>query len=235
VTAAVYIVGGTNRTHEELRYSLRSLVNAPDITSVWVVGHIPEWVRGVRALPLEPQPEKFANMRQSLTAFANTKGAPKRFYLFNEDHYIAEPIPGELPMFHLGDAMEYITSTTVWRDKNTWCHAVRTTTEWLMGRAGRGVLCYEAHTPLLMDRACLAAVLAEYPTDQSLAMSMLYVEAGAGGAGVDAGNAKVGIDSDLAAKIAQPMPYLSSNQASFDGALGDHLRALFPHPSKYEA
>ena len=234
MTAAVYIVGGTNRTHEELRFSLRSLANCPDITSVWVVGQVPEWVTGVRKIELDPAPEKFANMRQSLTAFANTKGAPKRFYLFNEDHYIVEPIEGEIPTFHLGPAIQYITADHVWRPKNTWCHAVLKTAEWLRDEDGQEPLAYEAHTPLLLDRTKVAAFLDEYPADRPLAMSMVYARAGIGGEGVDAGNAKVGVDSVLADKLAQDMPLLSGNQATFDGELGDLLRGMFPEPCKYE-
>jgi len=234
VTAAVYIVGGTNRTHEELRYSLRSLANCPDITQVWIVGFVPAWATGIRSLPLEPKSEKFANMRASLTALANTKGAPKRFYLFNEDHYIVEPIDGEIPTYHLGSAREYITGPSVWRPKNTWCRAVLTTAEWLRDHDGVEPLAYEAHTPLIFDRARLAEFLDEYPANRALAMSMAYARAGDGGAGENHGNAKVGIESDLAAKRAQDMPVLSGNQASFDGELGDLLRGMFPEPSRFE-
>lgn len=234
MTAAVYIVGGSNRTHEELRYSLRSLANCPDITQVWVVGLIPEWVKGVRRLPLEPKAEKFANMRASLTAFANAKGAPKRFYLFNEDHYVTEPVDGEIPTFHLGPAITYIQSAHVWRPRNTWCRAVLATAEWLKDQDGKEPMAYEAHTPLLMDRTLLAEFLDEYPADLPLAMSMAYARAGIGGEGVDAGNAKVGAESDLDEKRTQDMPLLSGNQSTFDGELGGLLRELFPDPSQYE-
>lgn len=233
MTAAVYIVGGTNRTHEELRYSLRSLVNAPDITQVWVVGHIPEWVTGMKVLPLDAAPEKFANIRQSLTAFANTKGAPKRFYLFNEDMYVVEPVDGELPTYHLGLTRPWLTE--FWRDKNTWFRAVKNTYDWLRDRTGVDDLpLYEAHTPLLLDRARTAQFLAEYPADQSVAVAGAYHLAGLGGEGVDAGNAKVGADDDFDAKRAQNMPFLSGNQNTFDGTVGRLLRAMFPEPCKYE-
>lgn len=233
MTAAVYIVGG-NRDHEELRFSLRSVEkNAPDVTSVWIVGHVPDWVRGVRTLPLDPLPEKFANQRQSLTAFANQKGAPTKFYLFNEDHYVIEPIDGAFPVFHLGPALAYITS--IWRPRNTWHRAVKATSEWLTGRAGEEVLCYETHTPLLFDRHRLRDVLAEYPADRPLAMTQLYVEAGLSGVGVNAGNAKVKSADTLEAKLAQAMPFTSGNQDSFNGAHGDVLRATFPEPSRWEA
>ena len=52
--------------------------------------------------------------------------------------------------------------------------------------------------------------------------------------GAVAGNAKVGVESNLAAKRAQNMPLLSGNQATFDGELGDLLREMFPEPCKYE-
>jgi len=233
MTAAVYIVGG-NRNHEELRYSLRSLaVNAADVTQVWVVGKVPDWVKGVRRLPLDPAPEKFANQRRSLTAAVNAKGAPREFYLMNEDHYVIEPIIGRMPMVHMGPTRAWLKAN--WRDRNSWFRAVRNTTDWLCARAGvDDVLCYETHTPLLMDRDRLRTLLAEYPADVSLAMSMLYVAAGAGGEGTHAGNAKSKIGDDLAAKLEQPMPYLSGNQESFDGEVGDVLRRLLPDRCRWE-
>lgn len=233
VTAAVYVVGG-NRDHEELRYSLRSVeANAPDVTQVWIVGHVPDWVTGVRELPLDPLPEKFANQRQSLTAFANLKGAPRKFYLFNEDHYIIERVDGVLPVFHLGDAVEYITAPHVWSERNTWCHAVRNTAEWLNERTGGRCLSYTAHTPVLMDRGKVRDLLAEYPADRSLDLFLLYNLAGLAGVGVDAGNAKVR-GGDLAEKQGQDMPYLSGNQESFNGELGRMLKDRFPAPSRWE-
>lgn len=231
MTAAVYVVGGSNRTHEELRFSLRSLVNVPAIDEVWILGHVPDWVQGVREVRTVPLPEKFANQRQSMEAFLAHPDTPAEFYLFNEDHYIVEPVGGPLPAFHLGDGLAYIEG--VWRPKNTWCRAVRNTVEWLNDRFGR-VLGYETHTPLLFDRDALADVLAEYPSDRSLTLGSLYPAAGCGGEGVNAGNAKVGADDSLSVKLSQDMPFLSGNQASFDGALGVFLKEAFPEPSKFE-
>lgn len=231
MTAAVYLVGG-NRDHEELRYSLRSLANAPAITQVWILGVVPEWVKGARRVELDPAPEKFANHRQSLEAFCATKGAPREFYLMNEDHYIIEHVEGPLPTFHLGPTSEYFART--WRDRNTWFRAVKNTADWLAERGHGDVNCYEAHTPLLFDRVKLGRMLTEYPRDISLAAGTLYVEARAGDVGVNVGNAKVKVDDDLHAKLDQPMPYLSGNPESFNGAVGDLLRDMFPHKSRWE-
>lgn len=234
MTAAVYIVGG-NRDHEELRYSLRSLAaNVPDVTQVWVVGTVPPWLKGVRALPLDPAPEKFANHRRSLAAFASTKGAPREFYLFNEDHYIVERVEGRLPMRHMGPARRWLSDN--WRERNTWFRAVRNTTEWLCERLGvEDVPIYEAHTPLLMSRDLVRDALAEYPTDRSVAISMLYAIAGVGGEGELGGNAKVKAGEGLFAKLEQSWPYLSGNQESFNDEVGAYLRDLFPEPCRWEA
>lgn len=233
MTAAVYIVGG-RRDHEELRYSLRSLeANAPDVTQVWVVGVVPDWVKGVRRLELEPVAGNFADVRDSITRFVNTPRTPRLFYLMNEDHYVVEPVDGQLPVFHLGSANDYIEET--WSNTNTWCKAIKATTAWVTDRLGvDDVDAYGAHHPLLFDRDTLREALADYPVGERVSVQFLYPFAGAGGPGVEGKNAKCKSTDDLAEKLAQGQPYLSGNQNSFNGDVGKFLRARFPAPSKWE-
>src|SRR5699024_6815485 len=136
------------------RYSLRSIAaNAPDITSVWIVGHIPDWVTGVRRIELEPLPEKWSNMRQSLTAYCTTKGAPVRFYSMQEDFYIIEPVDGQLPAVHRGPATEWLANRRI---RNTYTRCVKNGVRWLRQQGYTDFNAYIAHTPLLMDRHKMA-------------------------------------------------------------------------------
>lgn len=239
MVAAVYVVGGPG-DREDLRYSLRSLTNAPCIDEVWVVGDVPGWFRGVK-LPLEPQPEKFANQRQSITRFVNTPGAPQRFYLFNDDMFITEPVAAALP------TCRNLTPLSVWakvhRDAllfagphpwDCWQCSIIDTAEWTAEQTGSDPWLYECHTPLLFDTARLRDVLAVYPPDRRFVAGEVYPIAGAGGEGESCGNAKCKTAASFAKKLTNPMPYLSCSPDTWTRPVGPHVRSLFVEPSRYE-
>lgn len=233
MTAALYILGGPSiNNREDFRYSLRSLTNAPDVTEVWAAGDIPTWFTGTR-IPLVPQPEKFANQRASLTAFLNYPGAPDSFYLFNDDMFVTEPVVGQLPTCHMGRAStERKRLGTI---RNSWARAVFQTAAWMEDQGHGDVLVYEAHTPLLFNTARLKALVNSYPSHMPLAVGEMYTQAGIGGEGTNCGNAKVRPGDDLAVKAAMPMPYLSGNDITWQGELGDMVRGLFTTASRWES
>ncbi len=239
MTVAVYPVGGpVHSDREALRYSLRSLqANAPAVTDVWLVGDIPAWYTG-RSIATTAQLDKFHNIRASWTAFVNHRDAPAEHYLFNDDHWIVEPVEGDLPVFHLGkaqDLLDSILGPRVRRTTNTATKALRDTATWVSGHLGvDDVLAHYAHTPLRFDTAKVRDLLAAYPTDVRLEPMLLYPIAGLSGEGIDAGNAKVKVTDSLAKKLAQPMPFLSGNDDTWAGPLGEHVKGLFPEPCRWE-
>lgn len=240
MTAGVWLVGGAAPDgRNELRHSLRSVAaNAPVIDDVWLLGDPPAWAGGCRTLRVPPQVEKFANMRAQLEAFVNHPEAPAEFYLFNDDHWVIEPVAGHLPVCHLGPTSRYLDlllGPGVRRTGNTATKALRDTAAWLEAQGHGDVLAYYAHTPLRFHTARFAELLAAYPSGQRLEPFLLYAAAGIGPVGVDAGNAKVKTGDNLTAKLAQPMPYLSGNDETWAGPAGDHIRGLFPDPCRFEA
>lgn len=230
----VYVVrpGDDN---EELRYSLRSVAKNAPHRKVWIVGTVPTWVRNVEALPLEPHPEKFANQRQSLEAACLRDELSDRFVLMNDDHFVIEKLT-EWPTFHLGPSSAFINQhLESGRIRNTWVKAVRATAIWMDEQGHGDVLAYEAHVPLLFDKNLLAEMLAAYPGGRYMTVGEMYAVAGAGGVGELVGNAKVKTDEEFDAKLALDMPFLSTNEDSFEHLLvGDYIRTLFPTPSMYE-
>lgn len=238
MTAAAYIVGGPPDSpgRDELRYSLRSIeANAPDVTEAWVIGDVPDWFTGIR-LPLEPQPEKFRNQRESITRFVNYPGAPPRFYLFNDDHFVTEHVAGQLPTCrNKNPASRWAQAEQDDGARlNGWHRTVQATAAWVADCTGTDPLIYESHTPLLFDTRRLKGYVNAYPIGQPFAVGELYPVAGAGGEGQHCGNAKVKAHDSLQAKLGNPMPYLSGNPDSWNGALGDYIRGLFPNPSRWE-
>lgn len=240
MTAGIWLVGGpTDDDRDDLRHSLRSVAaNAPDIDEAWIVGDVPTWVHGARAIALAPQPEKFANMRASWSAFVNHPDAPATHYVFNDDHFVTEAVTGPLPVCHLGKASDYldhILGTGVRRTGNTATKALIETAAWVAQRTGSDPLAYYAHTPLAFDTAKVRDLLDAYPTTQRLEPMMLYPLAGIGDEGRDVGNAKAKDDAELARVLDQAMPYLSTNPVSWPGAAGEYVRGMFGRPCRWEA
>lgn len=228
--------------NEELRYSLRSVAaNMTGFRNVWIVGTVPSWVRYVCGLPLDPQNEKFLNMNTSLKAAVNHPDVAETVIIFNDDHFVREPVDASrLPVFDLGDTERFVQGLLTKKSispKNTWLIATRETASWVMARGGSGT-CFESHTPMPFKKTELARLMDEYPDLSKLAYPQLYPLAGVGTPSSNCGNSKVAsLDSkDFFKKVAQDLPYLSSNDKSFaDGMIGGYVRGLFPHPSIFEA
>lgn len=240
MTAAVWYVGGPNvGNRDDLRHSMRSVAkNAPTITEAWVVGDVPTWVHGARAISLEPKPEKFANARASVTAFVNHPEAPEQFYLCNDDHYVIEHVTGPLPACHLGKTSDYLDHLLGNGNRstgNTATKALIQTAAWVKGKTGADPLAYYAHTPLLFDTATYRDLLAQYPANQRLEPFMFYPLAGIGDEGSDVGNAKAKDDAELARVLNQDMPYLSGNDATWNGCVGQYVRGMFGEACRWEA
>lgn len=233
----VYVVrpGDDN---EELRWSLRSVAaNAPH-RNVWIVGTVPTWVRNIKGLPLVPQPDKFANQRQSLHAIAAHPEISDPFVLFNDDMFVMEPIK-EWRTWNLDTIEEHWGGPigNVDADDNEWLHAVWHTYKWMGEQGHPNPLYYENHTPLLYDKTKLADVLSRYPAGKPFVVNGTYAITGAGGEGEWGANAKLAYEGarSLIASLSLGMPYLSTEDESFRlEVLGEHIRATFPDPGPYE-
>lgn len=229
----VYVVR-PGEHNEELRYSLRSVETNLPPCKVWIVGTVPSWVRNVGKIPIKPHPKKFPNQRQSLAAACADPDISDRFVLMNDDHFILEPLGERLPVFHDGPMRAYIEhlSDKGMTRKNTWFQAICDTWSWLRIE---DALCYENHTPLTFDKQRLGDLIARYPQDRLFAAASSYPSTGVGGMGRKSGNAKCKTDDSFEAKLALDMPYLSTNDDSFEhGKVGEYLRGMFPHPSRFE-
>lgn len=227
--------------NEELRYSLRSLVNLPH-RNVWIVGHCPPWVRDVWVLETDPQPEKWANLIQSLSIACRCEEISDEITLFNDDMFVIRQIAGpELPVFHLGSLAGYITSTLdAGRNPNdSWLRGLQNTLAAMTAWGFDSPLAYESHQPMPYRRAELARLLQR--ADRHPFLWNSAYEATSGPRGERGANVKItGLDEqaldDKIAALASDQPYLSTDDRSFrHGAVGRYIRDLFDAPGDYEA
>lgn len=226
----VYLVH--EQDNEALRFSLRSLeAHGAVFRKVWIVGALPEWAQHVGHIPVDEPGEKFASIRAKLEAVVNDRRVAAEIVVMNDDYFATGPV--DWAAYHMGSTEQYVAER--FRPRNSWWEALKETAEWMRDRGHGDILCYAGHVPLKYSKAKLRTLLAEYPTGQRMLDVGLYPEAGIGGEGSLALNAKCGPDD--AAKVDDPMmpPWLSTNDASFDGGIGDRVRGMFPTPSRWEA
>lgn len=229
----VYVCEATER-NEELRHSLRSLVNLPH-GRVWLVGYKPRWARNVEYIPTSQRSSKHINTWRNWQAIAAAPELPDQFVLFNDDFYITRPIE-TVPGLHRGLLADSIELYRQKRLAQTLARA--TATQGMLRRAGRDgeLYSYELHAPMMIDRAALAEAVAWVEHNHRGAVTQISKRtlygnwARAGGVGVrdvKVQRADAGLpDTDL--------PFLSTSPLSWQGLAGGWVRRTFAVPSMYE-
>ena len=76
---------------QELRYSLRSLVNIPH-DKVYIIGDKPDGVRWVIHIPVSDEWEKFENVIHKFKVIVGNENISDDFILMHDDFYIMEPM-----------------------------------------------------------------------------------------------------------------------------------------------
>lgn len=223
----VYIVR-PGHVNEELRYSLRGLAHVPH-GEVWIVGHRPEWVTGVRHIFVAQQNPlhfKYENGTANLIALA--EHGPERFALFNDDFFCVEPVMGMPLPAHRG------TLRALAADRPGRYGQMLLATAALLAEGGNPApLAYTLHKPLIMSRDGLQLTLNHglraRAGNEPLSWRSLY------------GNLmRLGgeYEPDVKVHAHGPIPdgaWLSTSDASFKyHRIGKLIRAALPVPSPYE-
>lgn len=224
----VYIVR-PGHENEELRHSLRSLVNVPH-GDVWIVGHRPAWVnervRHVFVPQRDPQRFKYENATGNLLALA--ADGPTGFTLMNDDMFCVQPTETWPAPAHRGGLHE-LAATRPGR----YGGMLRATAA-LLVEAGIPVpLAYTLHKPMLMARDVLVATL-DYGLqrragEEHFSWRSLYGNLAHLGGPYEE---DVKVHSDEAIPDG---PWVSSSDCSFRyHRIGRFIRTLLPDPSPYE-
>lgn len=147
----VYVVrpGDDN---EDLRYSLRSLANLPH-RHVFIVGHCPEWVAGVRKFETDQanRPDQ-ENSNNNLRIAADSPFLSDNFIFMNDDFMIMQPVT-KAPVLHQGSLDERIEA---YKSNNRMHQAfslIATRTELRRLIPTAPLLSYELHMPMTFNRA----------------------------------------------------------------------------------
>jgi hypothetical protein len=225
----------TGEDNEELRHSLRSVAAHLPHRRVWIVGYRPAWVADdVGYVPVLQRGPKHSNTWGNWVAAARCASLSDEFVLMNDDFFITRPID-DVPNVHRGPLDEMVD----WYARNRLTsHRQRAAvTRQVLRRAGRteGLLSYELHVPMVVNRHALAdgvrMIASSTTPGHGVAKRTFYGNlAGLGGTR----------ERDVKAMSARdampetPLPFVSTSPHSWAGLVGGWVRQRFAEPCAYE-
>lgn len=221
----VYFVKDTE-TNEELKHSLRSLVNFPH-GKVWFYGGCPNDLKPDKHIYVDQdQPTKWQNIFKMFKLACANDEITKDFWLFNDDFYIMKPIKEE-PNYYDGDLYKrVVTLEDKYNGFTPYSQQLRYTLQELESM-GCTTLNYALHCPFLINR-CKGLELANIIDGPMIRCAYgNYFKIG----GKQSTDFKIdGID-----KAYKDKDYLSTNDKSFNyGIVGKQIRDIFSKKCKYE-
>lgn len=216
--------------NEELRYSLRSLVNLPH-RNIWIIGgKPPKWVKNVYYLPFEQKEEsKWMNTRKMLELACNTPKISTNFMWFNDDFFILRPIVDL--QYHTDRTLQERALNTISPKTQTFSKYGRRLMQEHTALEENGLTTrnFEVHCPMVYNKKKLLRVLEKYPTlvmPRSLYGNEYKLKA------IDGKDYKI---EDNHSKISPEAPFASTSDLSFrNGEIGKQVRGLFTKPSEHE-
>lgn len=218
-------------SNDELRYSLRSLRNLTH-GRVWIAGFAPSWLSDeVGVIPrAQTERDKHTRAKKNLLAGLEHPEVSAQVYLFNDDFYVMAPVLA-VPIVHLGP-VSHVLATRYAGVNSKYVMGMKATRRRLASLGLGEPLCYEAHMPMLVDRARLAAIMQEEWYAPIVQERTLYGNLmGLGGRSVP--DVKVYGPPLPDPPFEERLPFLSSSDSSFR-LVAPVLAARFRSRSPYE-
>jgi hypothetical protein len=226
----VYICKDGN--NEELRYSIRSVVQSFPDSNIWVVGGKPTWYAG-NYINIKQVLTKYRNAIQNLNAICNSNEISEEFILMNDDFYIVKNI-NTIETYHGGLLLDKINLYQKINSNSNYTRKLAATYKKIKSLNIESPLDYELHIPMIMEKKKLKQILQN--NDQFLWRSIYGNVFGVGGKQME--DVKVYTKGPLVLKSYNLKKdehiYLSSADTSFDMILGNILKKQFTEKTKYE-
>jgi hypothetical protein len=226
----VYICKDGN--NEELRYSIRSVVQSFPDSNIWVVGGKPTWYDG-NYINVKQVLTKYRNAIQNLNAICNSNEISEEFILMNDDFYIVKNI-NTIETYHGGLLLDKINLYQKINSNSNYTRKLAATYKKIKSLDIENPLDYELHVPMVMEKKKLKQILQN--NDQFLWRSIYGNVFGVGGEQME--DVKVYTKGPLVLKSYNLKKdehiYLSSADTSFDMILGNILKKQFTEKTKYE-
>ena len=226
----VYICKDGN--NEELRYSIRSVVESFPDSKIWVVGGKPIWYTG-NYIEVTQNLSKYRNAIENLKALCNSEEISDRFVLMNDDFYIVKNIDS-IKDYHGGPLLEKINLYQKLNSNSNYTRKLAATYKKIKSLGIENPLDYELHVPMVMEKEKLKQTLEH--NYQFLWRSIYGNVFNVGGEQME--DVKVYVKGPLVLKSynikKDDHVYLSSADTSFDILFNNILKKQFNKKTKYE-
>lgn len=137
--------------NEELRYSIRSVVQNLPEGRIWLVGGKPDWYLG-NYIHVEDEKNKFYSINKCWNAISKSSDISEDFVLMNDDFYAINKIDKVEPM-HGGLLSEKIKRYSDQHGNNKYAQILLRTNKQLFHMGIRNPLDYDIHVPLPISKS----------------------------------------------------------------------------------
>jgi hypothetical protein len=155
----VYICKPGN--NEELRYSIRSVINSFPEAKIWLVGGKPDWYSG-NHIHVDQRHHKYANAINNLHALCSAEEISNEFVLMNDDFFIIKKI-NKIDQFYNGLLSEKIDNYTKITGSSMYIRKLILTNTRLIEQGIANPYDYELHIPMVMEKDKLLPIIKKYP------------------------------------------------------------------------
>jgi len=217
--------------NEELRYSLRSTMENLPEANVWVVGDPPDWYTGNKILVKQLPKAKYRNAVTNLKTICTSSKIKNSFVLMNDDFFTVQKID-EIPNYNGGLLRDRVETYTRLAPYSEYTKRLNATYRYLIKRGIKDPLDYELHVPMTMDKSGLSKSIYPHVLWRSIYGNQ-FKEAGISINDVKVYNSNNLVDKHYDLRKTN-LPFLSSEDRSFEILKEDILDTMFPNPSPLE-
>jgi hypothetical protein len=217
--------------NEELRYSIRSVVENTESPQIWLVGGKPSWYIG-NYIKSDQSKDKYENVINSLNTIVNSDSIPDDFILMNDDFYIIKPID-KIKAYHGGDFKKKVEIFSENAKSSYYTYLLQNTKKQLQDAGIENPLDYAIHVPIELNKQKLSTVIKPKISIRTVYGNLFNL----GGTQID----DVKFHRKATRKWAKnpsldtiDFEYLSTNDESFIEVYETILKDMFKEPSQYE-
>jgi hypothetical protein len=218
--------------NEELKYSIRSVIESFPDSNIWVVGGKPDWYVG-NYINVEQKESKYKNAVENLKTISTSDQISESFVLMNDDFYIIKKID-KIENFHGGYLLNKINLYQKLNGNSQYTRKLSGTYKKLKALGFENPLDYELHVPMIMEKEKLKIILELI--DQFLWRSIYGNKFEVGGTEMQ--DVKVYTSGPLVLKSynlnIDSHTYLSSADSSFNNIFNKILKDKFNKKTKFE-
>ena len=226
----VYFVKNA-QSNNELRYSIRSVVENMPYKRIWIFGGCPYGiVPDVHIRAEQNGASKWENVHEMYRLACENKELTDDFIMFNDDFFIMQPMSRVEPLYRCSLDEHIAILESKFNKPNNYSQLLRNCNEELK-KLGKTQLSYELHTPFVFNKEKLAKLLDKFP-DQHCTRTLygnLYNIGGRQSEDIKVFSSKPDFDY-------KSSPLLSSDDGvdNINNDIWRYIKLKFSKKSKYE-